>query len=57
MVHTRAGSVVVTESEGTYRHRHSMVMAIHRWSNEQTDAQTGGGFAESQSWRFRFMVR
>lgn len=57
MVHTRAGSVVVTESEGTYRHRHSMVMAIHRWSNEQTDAQTGGGFAESQSWRFRFIVR
>lgn len=43
MVHTRAGSVVVTESEGTYSHRHSTVMAIHRWSNKWTDGQTGRG--------------
>lgn len=51
MDHTRAGSMVVTESEWTYSHRHSTVVAIHRWSNGQTHRQSGRGVTESQTWR------
>lgn len=40
--HTRAGSMVVTESEWTYSHRHStVVVAVHVWSNRRTDGQSG----------------
>lgn len=43
--------MVVTESEWTYSHRHSTVVAIHRWSNGRTDRQSGRGVTESQTWR------
>lgn len=49
--HTKAGSMVVTESEWTYSHRHSTVVAIHRWSNGRTDRQSGRGVTELQTWR------
>lgn len=45
--HTRAGSMVVTESEWTYSHRHSTVVAIHRWSNGRTNGQSGGGISNA----------
>lgn len=51
MGHTRAGSMVVTESEGTYSHRHSTVAAIHIWSNRQTDGQSGREVTKLQTWR------
>lgn len=56
MDHTRTGGIVVTKSEWTYSHRHSTVVAIHRWCNRRTDGQTGEGFAGSQKWEFRLVV-
>jgi len=39
--HTGASSMVVTESDRTYRH--SMVVAVQRWRNRRTDGQSGVG--------------
>lgn len=49
--HTRAGRMVVTESEWTYSHRRSTVEALHRWSKGRTDGQSGRGVTELQTWR------
>lgn len=49
--HTRAGRMVVTESEWTYSHRRNTVVASHRWSKVRTDGQSGRGVTELQTWR------
>lgn len=50
MDHTEAGSMVVTESEWIFSHRHSMTLVIHGITGGHT-GRVEGGVNELQTWR------